>query len=76
MEPPDRLLCHFLSSVRTSQLKHERLRHSVDGSEDARGRARDLEERARTGMSRGLRPGTRMFQDRVEGQSVCPCLVR
>lgn len=29
------------------QLKHERLYHSVDGPEDAHGRARDLEELAR-----------------------------
>lgn len=37
------------SSIRTSQLKHERLHHPVDGSEDAHSRPRYLEERPRTG---------------------------
>lgn len=50
MHPPDPLVRHF-------QLRHERLHHSVNGPEDARGRAWYLEERTRTGMSTGLGPG-------------------
>lgn len=65
MHPPDPLVRHF-------QLRHERLHHSVDGPEDARGRARYLEERTRTGLSNGLGPGA---EDKVvvvkECASVC-----
>lgn len=64
MRPPDPLVRHF-------QLRHERLHHSVDGPEDARGRARYLEERARTGMSTGLGPGA---EDRVVVVKECVCL--
>lgn len=51
MWTPHTLLCHCLSSISSSELKHECLCDSLNRAEDAHGRPRHMEERSRTGTA-------------------------